>query len=276
MIVVTGADGQLGNALRNLLGAQATYLSRRELDLELLETIGPIIARLRPTLIVNCAAYTNVDQAEEEPSRALLINATAVGALAKAAAKAGADFVTYSTDYVFNGRSSEPYTENSTPSPLNTYGASKLAGERSALAEHPGALVIRTSWLLSGTHHDFVSRILEGAHRGPLQVVDDERGHPTIVDDLAAATWQAISRGAKGLLHLANAGVLSRYGLARECLQLAGMDPQLISRCSSQDQPKPARRPANAVLESQRLGGLGLQPLPHYRDGLRRIVARLS
>jgi len=276
MILVTGANGQLGTALRNLLGSQATYLTRSDLDLGHPETFPRIIHDLRPKLLVNCAAYTAVDQAEAEPEQAMRVNATAVGRLAAAAAGAGAGFVTFSTDYVFDGRADRPYTESSVPNPLNQYGTSKLAGERSALSAHPEALVIRTSWLLSGTHQNFVSRILELARQRPLRVVDDQRGHPTMAADLAVATLEAVERGASGLLHLTNAGVSSWFELARECLQLAGIDQERVTPCSTEEFPRPARRPANSVLESERISVLGLSSLPHYRDGLSRAVTALS
>lgn len=274
MIVVTGAAGQLGTALGDLLGDDAVYVDKIDLDVT-----GPDLrenlARLRPSLVINCAAYNAVDLAETDPAPAFAVNATAVGALAAAAAGAGAGFVTFSSDYVFDGKSPHPYVESSPTNPANRYGQSKLAGEEAALAAHPEALVIRTSWVMSATHPSFASAMIDLARNGGASVIDDQRGHPTLVADLAPATLRAIERGATGRLHLTNGGVASWFDLARDIVELAGMDPELIQPCATEDYPRPAPRPANSVLESERLAALGLTPLPDYRPALATAVADL-
>jgi dTDP-4-dehydrorhamnose reductase len=276
VIVVTGGSGQLGTAFHRLLGDDAIVPSRTEVDLTDPEGAAAAVARLRPTLVINCAAYTAVDAAEEDRDTARLVNAVAVGELAAACARVGAGFVTFSTDYVFDGESERPYVESDPTGPGSVYGATKQEGETLALAAHPGALVIRTSWLLSGTHPNFAATMLRLGASRELRVVDDQRGHPTLVSDLAPATLAAIDAGATGLLHLTNAGVVSWFELAREVLTIAGMDPSVISPCSTADYPLPARRPTNSVLASERIGELGLAPLPHYRPALEAAVARLT
>ncbi len=272
MILVTGANGQLGTAFRGLLGDAATFLTRAELDLEDGEAVMRSIESLRPATIINCAAYTAVDQAESNEDLAYRINAVAVGQLAEAALSVGAHFVTISTDYVFDGESEMPYVESSLPNPVNVYGASKLEGERLALEANPSTLVIRTSWVLSGTHRNFVATMLRLARSRSIEVVDDQRGHPTLVDDLALGIQRAITVGATGPLHLTNSGTVTWYGLAREAVAIAGLDPDRLSRCMTEDYPTPARRPRNSVLSSERLADLGIEPLPPYRPGLERAV----
>jgi len=276
VIVVTGGSGQLGTAFRHLLGDDVIFPSHTEVDFTDPEGAAAAVARLRPTLVINCAAYTAVDAAEEDRDTARLVNAVAVGELAAACARGGAGFVTFSTDYVFDGQSDRPYVESDPTSPVSAYGATKQEGETLALAAHPGALVIRTSWLLSGTHPNFAATMLRlGANR-EFRVVDDQRGHPTLASDLAPATLAAVDAGATGLLHLTNTGVVSWFELAREILTIAGMDPSVISPCSTAEYPLPARRPANSVLGSERIGDLGLTPMPHYRPALEAAVAGLT
>ena len=275
MIVVTGVSGQLGNAFRERLGDGAHYLARSDLDLADPASIGPTLEELSPTVVINCAAYTAVDAAEDDEETARLVNATAVEELAGATARLGARLVTFSTDYVFDGTKADPYLETDDTNPINAYGRTKLEGERLALAGNPDALVIRTSWVLSGTHPNFAATMLRLIAAGSVTVVDDQIGHPTLVEDLAAGTLAAIDADASGVLHLANAGTTSWFGLAREVADLAGLDVERVQPVSASEYPTAAQRPANSVLESVRLDGLGLDPLPDYHDSLRRAVARL-
>ncbi len=272
---MVGAAGQLGGELRKLLGEAGTALTRADLDLADLEAIEPAVVAAAPDVVVNCAAYNDVDRAEAEPHEARVVNALAVERLAVAARRIGAGFVTFSTDFVFDGRASAPYVESSPPAPLNRYGESKLEGERLALAAHPGALVVRTSWVLSGRPRNFAATMLRLAAAGPLTVVDDQVGSPTLVADLAPAVLAAVEAGVAGLLHLSNQGELSRFELAREVLALAGRDPELVAPGSTEEFGAAADRPRRAVLRSERLERWGLAPLPHYRPGLAKAVAAL-
>ncbi len=276
MIVVTGVSGQLGSAFRRRLGDRARYLDEGDLDLTNVAAIRPTIEDLSPALVINCAAYTAVDEAEEDEETARLVNATAVGAMAEVSNDIGASLVTFSTDYVFDGTSERPYVESDETKPINAYGRTKLEGEQLALGANPETLVIRTSWLLSGTHPNFAATMLRLIAAGPVQVVDDQRGRPTFVDDLVAGTLDALEAGATGILHLANAGTTTWYDLAREIADLAGLDADRVQPATTDDFPWPARRPANSVLESVRLVELGLDPLPDYHESLDQTVAQLS
>ncbi|MFQ5524308.1 MAG: dTDP-4-dehydrorhamnose reductase [Acidimicrobiia bacterium] len=275
MIAVLGAGGQLGSAFCRLLGAAAHPVTRAELDLTDLAAIQPWMEARRPEVVVNCAAYTAVDAAEEDEATARRVNADAVGVLAEAARDSGARLVTFSTDYVFDGTKPEPYVESDPPHPMSAYGRTKAEGERLALEANPEALVVRTSWVLSGTHPNFAATMLRLIRQGPVQVVNDQRGRPTIVDDLAPATLACVEAGAYGIVHLTNQGETTWYGLACEIAQIAGLDPDRVSPCTTEEFPRPAPRPANSVLDSERLEGLGVAALPHYRPSLERVVADL-
>ena len=276
MIVVLGAGGQLGTAFRSVY-PDARFVDRAGLDLTDTGAIADRLAALSPTALVNCAAYTAVDRAETEQGMAHLVNAEAVAALARFAADTGIPLVTYSTDYVFPGDGTTPYVESDPTDPVNAYGRSKLAGEVAALDLHPGTLVIRTSWVLSGTHPNFVATMLRLARRGePWRVVDDQVGCPTVAGDLAAATAEAVDAGVTGILHLTNTGSTTWFELARAALDLAGHDPGLVEPCATTDYPTPARRPAYSVLGSERAGSAGVTALPRWQDSLRDVVAALE
>ncbi|MEX2250467.1 MAG: dTDP-4-dehydrorhamnose reductase [Acidimicrobiia bacterium] len=275
MIAVLGAGGQLGTAFIRLLGGDAVPLTRADIDMTRPEEIEPWIASNRPELVINCAAYTAVDDAEANSSVARSVNATSVGELAASAARHGAGLVTFSTDYVFDGSKDSGYVERDRPHPLSVYGETKLEGERLAMSIHPGSLVIRTSWVLSGTHRNFAMTMLQLIAKGQVRVVDDQRGRPTLVDDLAEATMAAVEKGATGLLHLTNTGETTWFRLAREIAELGGLDTSRIIPVTTDEFPTPAVRPRNSVLDSERLLDLGLSPLPAYREGLSRAVDQL-
>jgi dTDP-4-dehydrorhamnose reductase len=275
VIVVIGGGGQLGSAFHRHLGDEARYLTIADLDLAATSTIRGVLTDLRPSHIVNCAAYTAVDRAEEDEETARAINATAVGELAAVAADIGARLVTFSTDYVFDGTKDGPYIEDDDPSPINAYGRTKLEGERAGLAANPETLVVRTSWLMSGTHPNFAATMLRLIAEGEVKVVDDQRGHPTFVDDLATGSLAALDAGATGVLHLTNAGTTTWYGLAREIAAAGGLDTDRVQPTTTAEFPTPAARPANSVLGSIRLEELGLDPLPDYHESLERAVSEL-
>ena len=276
MIAVLGAGGQLGTAFVRLLGDRAVGITRSELDITRPELISRAVSDLRPKTIINCAAYTAVDRAEVEAAEARLLNATAVGHLATAAAEAGAHFVTFSTDYVFAGTATQPYVESDQTDPINVYGATKLEGEALALTAHPHALVVRTSWLLSGTHPNFITTILKLVQEGSVKVVDDQWGNPTFVADLARATMAAVNQEANGVLHLTNTGPTTWYRLARRAVEVAGLNPDRINACTTAEYPRPARRPAYSVLGSERLMGLGLDLLPSWDHSIVAAIDELS
>ena len=266
MIVILGGSGQLGTAFRRMW-PDAKAPSRSELDLFDLRRLREALPRMQPTTIVNCAAYTAVDQAEADEATASRVNGEAVGVLAEVASDLAIPFITFSTDYVFDGEDDQPYTETSEPRPINAYGRSKLLGERLAL-EYDGALVIRTSWLLSATHPNFITKVLGTAASGVTPVVKDQRGRPTLVEDLATATAAAMSHGLSGLLHLASPPTTTWFDLAREACDLAGLDSSNITPITSDELDLPAPRPRNSVLVS----GRGLL-MPNWRNGFESIVS---
>ena len=273
-----GRSGQVGTALAQRLG-RVTMPSRSEFDLSTMtrETARRLVENTAPAAIINCAAFTAVDRAEDEVELANTINGKAVGILAEIAAEARIPLVTYSTDYVFDGQGSRPYVESSEPNPINSYGLSKLIGERLALNANPMTLVIRTSWVISGTHPNFVETMVRLVSEGrSLNVVNDQQGCPTIADDLAIATLQALERSTRGILHLTNQGVTTWFDLARAAVDGAGLDPTLISPCATADYPTPAPRPAYSVLASERLEMIGMPPLPPWRDSLPPLIEQLA
>ncbi|MET0566985.1 MAG: dTDP-4-dehydrorhamnose reductase [Acidimicrobiia bacterium] len=272
-IAVLGGGGQLGTAFTRLLGDDANGLSHADLDLTRLDDIAPTLDALDPSVVINCAAYTAVDRAEEEEGLATTINTVAVGVLAEWAAHRSRPMLTFSTDYVFDGLADRPYVESSPTSPINAYGRSKLLGE--SLAVDQGTLVVRTSWVISGSHPNFVATILRRVREHDLRVVDDQRGNPTVAADLARVSYAALRSGASGLLHLTNQGETTWYELARTSVGLADLDVSRLSPCETQDYPTPARRPAYSVLASERLEGIGLEPLPHWRESIGELVTEL-
>lgn len=268
MIAVLGASGQLGSAFVRALGDSCLPVTRAELDLIDVEAIEPWVSSVRPDLVINCAAYTAVDAAETDLETARTVNAIAVGALAEATARHRLKLVTFSTDYVFDGEKETGYVESDEPNPLNVYGRTKLEGEQLAMAAHPDVLVVRTSWLLSTTHRNFLTTMLALLAEGEVSVVNDQRGRPTLVGDLARGTIDAVENEVSGILHLANGGETTWFGLAREIAQVAGFDSELVKPISGRDLDRPARRPTNSVLDSERLEGLGLGPMPEWRVSL--------
>lgn len=275
MILVTGANGQLGVAFRRLLGEDCIGIDIEDLDLCDAVAVGGYLARTRPDAIINCAAYTAVDRAEDEEATAFEVNVVSVETLARDAAARAIPFVTYSTDYVFGGSGTRPYLESDPTAPINAYGRTKRAGEERALAAYPSSLIIRTSWVVSGTHRNFVSAILGKARDGKARVVADQRGLPTIAADLAVATMSAVRAGATGFLHLANEGETTWWEFAREAVRCAGLDPETVEPCRTEDYPTRAARPGYSVLGSERIAALGIPPLPPWRDGLPALVKEM-
>ena len=276
MIAVLGAGGQLGSAFVRRLGDRCLAVTRDELDLAETGSIDPWVDLLRPDLVINCAAYTAVDAAETDADTAWAVNAVAVGALAEATARRDVGFVTYSTDYVFDGEKESGYVESDQPNPLNVYGATKLEGERLALDAHPKALIVRTSWLLSATHRNFLTTMLDLLDKGEVRVVNDQKGRPTFVDDLITGTLAAVDAGASGLLHLTNQGETTWFGLAHEIASTTGRDPSLVKPTNSSALNRPAARPANSVLDSERRQQVGIDALPPYLEALTRTCGEMD
>jgi dTDP-4-dehydrorhamnose reductase len=272
-VAIVGPTGQVGTHLARLL-PEASLVGRAQLDLAQPAAVGPVLDRLQPATVFNCAAYTGVDAAEEDEETATLVNGEAVGALARWCAANGARLVSFSTDYVFDGEAEDPYVESTPTDPVNAYGRSKLVGERLALEAGADLLLVRTSWVISEVPPNFISTMLSRAGEGSLRVVDDQWGRPTIAADLAAAVLEAESLGTTGILHLAGEGVTTWYELARTALEMAGAT-EAVSACTTADYPTRAKRPRYSVLGSERAAELGLTSMPHWRTGLPAVVDAL-
>lgn len=261
---MTGAGGQLGRALVEAFADEDVLALTRD-GWDVAHPAPPGLAQ--PDLVLHAAAWTDVDGAEADPQGAAAVN---VGGVTHAA-ELGAPLVVYSTDYVFNGTKRAPYLESDGPSPLSAYGRTKLYGEGAAGER---AWVVRTSWLFSGSGRNFLRTMLRlGSERDEVSVVDDQRGCPTYVGHLAAATRELVDAGAPfGVWHLAAAGDCTWADFAEAIFVESGLRCR-VRRIASPDLQRPAARPAYSVLRSERRGA---PQLPHWRDGLRECLARLS
>ncbi|KTC19967.1 MULTISPECIES: dTDP-4-dehydrorhamnose reductase [Pseudomonas] len=279
-ILITGRNGQLAQALQQRLAGlgQVHVLGREQLDLAEPERIRQVVRELSPDLLVNAAAYTAVDQAENEPALAFAINATAPGVLAEEAARLGVPLLHYSTDYVFDGSKATPYTEDDAPNPLSVYGRSKLAGEQAIHAVGGAHLTLRTSWVYSLHGRNFLltmQRLLQ--EKPQLRVVADQIGAPTWAGSLAASTlaliqrWQAGQAGAWGTYHMTAQGQTSWFGFAQaigEHLKAQGRPCAQLLPIPSSEYPTPAQRPLNSRLDCSRLRQQWQVEQPDWRQAL--------
>lgn len=293
-ILLTGKSGQLGWELERALSplGELVALDRSGLDLADPERIRSALRELQPGLIVNAAAYTAVDRAETEPEAAFAINERAPGILAEEARRLGALLIHYSTDYVFDGTKTGPYSEEDTPGPLNVYGASKLEGERAIAASGARHWIFRTNWVYAPRGKNFFLTVLRLAREGmPLRVVADQFGAPTSAAMLARATALALSTQAQarstraqarsnpappsGLYHMSAAGRTSWHGFACAILREFGLaDP--VTAIAAAEYPTPAKRPANSLLDTGRLAASFGIRMPGWEAGLHETVAALK
>ncbi len=234
----------------------------------------------RGDVVINCAAYTDVDAAESDETTAHAVNATGPQHIARACARAGAQLIHVSTDYVFSGdfgaEGPRPYEPSDQTAPLGVYGRTKLAGEVAVLDALPQAVVVRTAWVYTGgTGKDFVAVMRRlAAGDGPVDVVDDQSGSPTYVADLAGALLQVAGGGVSGpILHAANEGAISRFEQARAVFEESGADPQRVRPVSTAQFPRPAARPGYSALGSRESAELGLTPLRPWRSALVAALA---
>lgn len=270
-IVITGAQGQLGQALCRELGARAQGLSRQQLDITDQRQVAAVLDELRPNVVINTAAYTAVDRAEQEPAACEAINAAAVGHLALACRRLQATLVQISTDYIFGGEPARqtPYREEDSPAPQSVYARTKLAGEQTAAlaGKH---LIVRTCGLygLSPQRSNFVETMLRLAQRGQkLRVVNDQRCTPSYVRDVARGIKFLIDSGATGIYHVVNAGETTWYDFACEIFRAARVDIA-VEAISSAQYGAAAARPAYSVLATDKYRTLGGPPLPDWREAL--------
>jgi dTDP-4-dehydrorhamnose reductase len=288
--LVTGANGQVGQALQQILGEQALVLGRDQLNLENPDSLRLQILKLRPEVVINAAAYTKVDQAESEEALAFRINAEAPLAMAKACYEIGASFLTYSTDYVYSGEGLTPWRENDPIAPQNAYGRTKAAGERLILDWAPADfkfLILRTSWVYSFVGKNFVLTMLKlGAEREELNVVSDQVGAPTYAPELAATSLEMIKKLTSssiqsGVYNACSSGETSWHGFAQEIFKQAGdlKMPVQVKRLlplESSQYPTLAKRPLNSRMSLEKLGLALGQSTPHWKVGLKQCLWQIK
>lgn len=275
MLLVTGANGQLGNELRLLLGEGAVYVDRAELDITDEEAVKAFFRERSFDFVINCAAWTAVDRAEDDADAAERVNVLGPRNLARY----GRRVVQISTDYVFDGTSCRPYREDDAPNPVSVYGRTKLAGEKAVLEEAESAVIIRTAWMYSSFGANFVKTMLRlGAERESLGVVFDQAGTPTYAADLAAIIVTVLPQvrpGMKEVYHYSNEGVASWYDFACAIMEEAGLSCT-VRPIESFEYPTKAVRPAYSVLNKAKIRrDFGLS-IPHWRDGLRRCLDKMK
>jgi dTDP-4-dehydrorhamnose reductase len=291
-ILLTGAGGQIGWELqKTLIGlGEVVSCDRTRLDLSDPDQIRTVVREVRPGLIVNAAAYTAVDRAEDEPDLAMAVNGTAPGILAEEAGRLDALLVHYSTDYVFDGRkTSGPFTEDDSCRPINTYGKTKLQGERNIIAVGSPHLILRTSWVYGLRGKNFLLTMQKAAREKPeLRVVDDQIGTPTWCRSIAKKTREllngfmtidaagngTIPQELGGIYHLTCEGQTSWFGFAKAIIELMNLSesPQVIP-ISTAEFPTPAPRPRYSVLSNEKIRRAAQITLPHWNDALRECLS---
>lgn len=289
-VLVIGCTGQVASALADLgaIGAHPVICrGRPDLDLANPETLTRPLDDANPCIVINAAAYTAVDRAEEDGAEAFAINAEGPERLAELCAARDIPLIQLSTDYVFDGASTRPYREDDAIAPLGVYGASKAAGEEAVRCNHPRHIIVRTAWVYSATGQNFLRTMLRlGAERDELGVVVDQRGTPTYATDIARGLGDIVLRLQSqgdfsdwGVYHMTNAGETTWYGFAREIFRLsanAGNPVPRLRRITTADYPTAARRPAWSVLDTAKLRRVfGFAP-PPWKDGVRRCMALLT
>ena len=276
-ILVTGSNGQLGWELGQLAKSYPAFkfvlVDRSQLDLSFPETFEKMIHTIKPDCIINTAAYTAVDKSETEKALSYTVNATAVQTLASICKKLAIPFITYSTDYVFDGEATQPYASSTKVYPVNYYGSTKAAGETLAMEANEDAIIIRTSWVFSSHGNNFVKTMMRlMKERANLNIVADQKGRPTYAKDLAMATMKMIEamnagKSIKGVYHYANTGETTWFDFAAKIKAIAGLDCAL-NPIETKDFPTPAKRPAYSVLDTSKIEEALSIAIPHWEDAL--------
>jgi dTDP-4-dehydrorhamnose reductase len=275
-ILVLGAHGMLGRDLMEILSPRNEVIGWDLADLDItrerqtMEQIGPI----HPQVIINCAAYTDVDGCETRKDQAFRVNGEGPKNLALVSAATKARLVHLSTDYLFDGSAHGPYAEGAPPNPLNVYGHSKLQGEnhiRKILKDH---LIVRTAWLYGSRGKNFVEAILRQARSGnELRVVNDQRGSPTFTRDLSGAIRNLLSSSEMGTFHVTNSGACTWYEFALEILRIKGMNDIQVYPISSEELNRPAKRPANSMMDCSRYERVTGTKMPIWTEGLQKYFS---
>ena len=284
-ILVTGSNGQLGWELGQLAKSYPAFkfvlVDRSQLDLAFPETFEKMIQTIAPDCIVNTAAYTAVDKSETEKDLSYTVNATAVQTLASICKNLAIPFMTYSTDYVFDGEATQPYSTATKVDPVNYYGSTKAAGEAMAMEANEDTIIIRTSWVFSSHGNNFVKTMMRlMKERDQLNIVADQKGRPTYAKDLAMATMKMIEamnagKSIKGVYHFANTGETTWFDFAATIKAIAGLDCAL-NPIETKDFPTPDKRPAYSVLDTSKIEEALSIAIPHWEDALRDCMNLLS
>ena len=280
-ILITGANGQLGNEMRVLSVENQEYAyfftDVAELDICDEEAVLAFVKANNINVIVNCAAYTAVDKAEENIELCTKLNADAVGYLAKAAEANHAEFIQISTDYVFDGTAHIPYKETEPTCPTSVYGSTKLAGEQNVLTLCNRSMVIRTAWLYSTFGNNFVKTMIRlGKERESLGVIFDQVGTPTYARDLARAIFAAIRQGVEpGVYHFSNEGVCSWYDFTKAIHRLAGIKDCKVNPLHTEEYPTPAKRPHYSVLDKTKIKNTFGIEVPYWEESLKKCIDEL-
>ena len=277
-IMVTGAEGMLGAdlvpRLEKIKGVELERTTIDDLDITDLAAVRDRMLSVKPDIVVHCAAYTAVDQAEKEPEQAYRVNASGTKNIAIFCRELSAEMYYLSTDYVFNGDSEQPYLETDEVDPISVYGSTKLAGERFVQALVERHKICRTSWLCGVNGPNFVETILRlAANQKSISVINDQVGRPTFTIDLAEQIAQLIDVEAPGIYHLTNDGYCTWYRFACKIIELAGLKDVRVRPITTKEFRSLAKRPKFSVLENKRLAELGLKPAPRWEDGLKRYLA---
>lgn len=283
-ILITGANGQLGKEMRKLGTASADnyiYTDVAELDITDADAVDRFIVMNDINVIVNCAAYTNVEKAEGDEAAADRINHRAADNLAKSAKKCRATLIHVSTDYVFDGHKNTPYTEDETPSPLGAYGRTKLDGEKAIIESGCKYIIVRTAWLYSEYGNNFVKTMLRlTSERESVNVVSDQIGSPTYAGDLGAAIFDIIEHrkfdGNMGIYNYTDEGVCSWYDLAHETARIAGNKQCNVRPCRTWEYPTKAERPSYSVLDKSKFKETFGTDIPYWRESLEKCIKNLK
>jgi dTDP-4-dehydrorhamnose reductase len=285
-ILVTGANGQLGNEFRKLAESgqdpEFIFTDLEELNITIQDEVNKFIEKHPVRILINCAAYTAVDKAEDEPGKAYLLNADAVEIIGMVCARHNIQLIHYSTDFVFDGTLSTPYIETDIPNPLSVYGNSKYAGEKCLQKLNTG-IIIRTSWLYSSFGHNFVKTILRLAkEKDELSVVNDQIGCPTWAADLAATTLKITglfktrsNHTRYGLYHYSNEGSCSWYDFANEIIRLAGLKTR-INAVTTSEYPSKAIRPSYSVMNKSLIKNWLETGIPDWQDSLAKCIREIT
>lgn len=279
-ILVTGSGGQLGSQIVGHFASMSEVVAtgRSQLDITDPAQARTTIDKLRPSIVIHCAAWTDVDECERDPQRAMQVNAEGTTNVANACKACGALMVYISTDYVFDGVKTAPYVETDKPNPLSVYGKSKSAGEQAIQLILSDYVIMRTSWVYGLKGRNFVRTILRLANQQvtdrqngrpikPIRVVDDQIGCPTWTADIARQLEVILKNGVFGIVHSASSGQVSWYQFAREIFERLRLEV-LVAPCTTEELARPAPRPRYSVMENKRLIDAGLNIMPPFRDSL--------